>query len=196
MLSSTDSINAASRNHQSLTIRTQKPNNGKSLKEVVLHHPSMSPPLEDWVLFPDQVIHTKHSTVRESRARQAKKRMQPAEPSRSSSAHNTAMSRTAPASSRNTSMSSLSEEPRVRNVSFSALDRPNNINRSTSNVAEESPRSPPRAKAPQRLPTPDLSDVEEDSFWSCCGSSEGSQWDQMDHAIDVPTSSGGEFFLV
>ena len=178
MLSSANSINPPNSNHQSSTIPTQKSSNRKPLKEVVLHHPLMPTPLEDWILFPDQLIHTKHSIVRDSRARQAKKRLQPEEPSRPSSAYTTATSRATSTSSRNTS------------------DRPGDVAKSTSNVAEESPRNPPRMKTPQRLPTPDLSDVEQDSFWSCCGSSKESLRDEMDCAIRVPTIFAGRFFLI
>lgn len=167
MLPSMDFINAPGRNHQSsIKIRTQKANNVKSLTAVVLHHPLLPPPPEDWVLFPEHIIHTKHSNARDSRARQAKERLQPAEPSRSSSM------RTTPTTSRNTSTSFSTKEPRDQSDSPSKLDRPSNV--AKSNVAVESPRNPPSLKAPQRLQTPDLSDVEEDGFWSCCGSSERS----------------------
>lgn len=169
---SIDSINDPSRNPQSSTIRTQKSSNGKPVKAVVHYHPLISPPLEDWVLFPDQVIQTKHSTVRDTRARRAKKRLQPAE-GRPSSVHTTEMSRATSTSSKNTSILSI-EEPRDQSNSSSTLDRPDNITKSVGNVAEQSPRNPPRVKESQRLPTPDLSDVEEEGFWSCCGSSERS----------------------
>lgn len=175
MLSSTDSINTPGRNHQPSTIRTQNPSNGKPSKAVVLHHPLMSPPPEDWVLFPDQVIHSKHSTVRDSRARPAKKRLHPAgQSSRSSSANTTEMSRATSTSSRNTSISSCTEEPFDERNSSSKLDRSENITKTISNdeVAEEGPRNPPKVKVPQRLPTPDLSDLDENGFWSCCGSTE------------------------
>ena len=35
--------------------------------------------------------------------------------------------------------------------------------------------TPPPAPLPPRLPTPDLSDVDEDAFWSCCKASESSK---------------------
>ncbi|MCJ1264396.1 hypothetical protein MMC22_004267 [Lobaria immixta] len=189
MLSSTtpNPINPPNSNHQSPTIPTQKSSNRKPLKEVVLHHPLMPTPLEDWILFPDQIIHTKHSIVRDSRARQAKERLQPEEPSRPSSAYTTVTSRATSTSSRNTSISSFIEEPRDQSNSPCTSDRPGDVAKSTSYVAEESPRNPPRMKTPQRLPTPDLSDVEQDSFWSCCGSSEESLRDEMDCAIRGPT---------
>ena len=173
MLSSTDVIKAHGSNHQSSTIRARKSSLGNPLKKAVLHHPLTSPPLEDWVLFPDQVIHTKHSTVRDSRMRQAKEHLQPAELSRLSLVSTTETSCATSTSSRIISISSFKEEQRHQSNSSSTLDRPSNIGKSTSNVAEESRRNPPRVKVPQRLPTPDLSDVEEDGFWSCCGSSEG-----------------------
>lgn len=189
MLSSTNPINAPRCEHQSSTIRTQKMSNGKPVKEVVIHHPLMSPPLEDWVLFPGKVIHTKHSTIRDSRVRQAKELLQPAEQSRSSSAHTTTTSRATSTSSRNTSISSFIEEPRDQSDSSSALVRRGKITKPTGNVvggSPDSPTNPPRVNVPQRLPTPDLSDVEEDDFWSCCGSSKRGRCDQMDCAIDVP----------
>lgn len=192
MLSSANSINPPNSNHQSSTIPTQESSNRKPLKEVVLHHPLMPPPLEDWILFPNQVIHTKHSIVRDSRTRQAKKRLQPEEPSRPSSAYTTATSRATSTSSRNTSISSFTEEPRDQSSSPCTLDRPGDATKFTSNVAEESPGNPLRMKTPQRLPTPDLSDVEQDIFWTCCGSSEESLKDEM----GVPTIFAGRFFLI
>lgn len=173
MLSSTDAIKAPGSNHQSSTIRAGKSSFGNPLKKPVLHHPLTSPPLEDWVLFPDQVIHTKHSTVRDSRVRQVKERLQPAELSRPSLVGTTETSRATSTSSRITSVFSFKEEQRHQSNLSRPLDRPGNIGKSASSVAEESLRNPPRVKVPQRLPTPDLSDVEEDGFWSCCGSSEG-----------------------
>ncbi|MCJ1425598.1 hypothetical protein MMC29_003498, partial [Sticta canariensis] len=173
MLSSTDVIKGPGSNHQSSTIRARKSSLGNPSKKAVLHHPLTSPPLEDWVLFPDQVIHTKHSTVRDSRMRQAKERLHPAELSRLPLVSTTETSRATSTSSRITSVSSFKEEQQHQSNSSSTLDRPSNIGKSTSNVAEESRRNPPRVKIPQRLPTPDLSDVDEDGFWSCCGSSEG-----------------------
>ena len=41
---------------------------------------------------------------------------------------------------------------------------------------------PPKAPIPQRLPTPDMSDVEQDDFWTCC--------------IDPNATEGGEGHLV
>ena len=41
---------------------------------------------------------------------------------------------------------------------------------------------PPKAPMPQRLPTPDMSDVEQDDFWTCC--------------IDPNATEGGERHLV
>lgn len=63
--------------------------------------------------------------------------------------------------------------------------------------------TPPAAPLPPRLPTPDLSDVDEDAFWSCCRPSESSKcsnpcygrtdndddevgiWDQMGKRLHV-----------
>lgn len=179
MLSSTDTIKTPGSNHQSSTIRARKSSFGIPCKKAVVHHPLTSPPLEDWVLFPDQVILTKHSTVRDFRVRQARESLQPAELSGLSLASTTETSRVTSTSStsnssRITSVSSIKEEQRHQSISSSTLDWPGHIGKSASIVAEESPRNPPRVKVPQRLPTPDLSDVEEDGFWSCCGSSERS----------------------
>ncbi|MCJ1464116.1 hypothetical protein MMC07_002729 [Pseudocyphellaria aurata] len=175
MLPSIAFIDAPDQNHQSsIKNRTQNANNGKSLKAVVLHHPLLSTPPEDWVLFPEQIIRKKHSSVRNFRARQAKERLQPAKPSRSSPTRTTELSRSISITSRSESTSVSTEEPRDQSDSSSKLDRPRDVAKSNSNVAIESPREPPKVKAPQRLPTPDISDVEEDGFWSCCGSSERS----------------------
>ncbi|KAL2041895.1 hypothetical protein N7G274_005082 [Stereocaulon virgatum] len=51
-------------------------------------------------------------------------------------------------------------------------------------------RVPPPAPRPPRLPTPDLSDVEEDELWSCCRSFSGSA-DRVSHECnDIDSDEG------
>ena len=53
--------------------------------------------------------------------------------------------------------------------------------------------TPPPAPLPPRLPTPELSDVDEDAFWSCCRSSKSSRCNNLNDRTD-DTDEDGELW--
>lgn len=152
--------------HQSSSASSRASMKRKPQKEVVLHHPTTSPPAEDWVLFPDEVITTKNSSVQSSRCRDPREHAQPRHPRRPS----TRLERSEENREKDSRVTQDMEYLK-RTLSASRLDYAH----VSSRASERCEAKPPSlAKFPERLPTPDLSDIEEDYYWSCCGSSESS----------------------
>ena len=54
--------------------------------------------------------------------------------------------------------------------------------------------TPPPAPLPPRLPTPELSDVEEDAFWSCCRSSKSSKCSNLSNDRTDDTDKDGSLW--
>lgn len=146
----------------------------KTPREVVLHHPMATPPPEDWILYPDEVIITKHSSVRRRRSCAIKD--QQSEDSRR------------PWIRRDPIKEKSGETPHVLQDVQSLKKIPSTPSESPDSGAPAwegngcGAKRQPKLKFPERLPTPDLSDIEEDGFWSCCGSSESSTLRGLDGA--------------
>ena len=134
----------------------------------MLHHPSVPPPAEDWILFPKEVIVTKHCSVHVTRSRKAK----PVSQMRKSSQPMSASEET---QARFKQIISACAKPCQRDVLNTALEQSfataEPFDEAVGDHVEKSPKTEPL----QRLPTPDISDIDEDSFWFCCGSSDGSR---------------------
>ena len=153
--------------------RYQSPlaSSGKSIKrktprEVVLHHPAAPPPPEDWILYPDDVIITKHSSVRHDRSCKIK------EPQSTGSHRPWIRPDQAKENTRDHSHVYQNVQ-RLKNIPSTPSTSPNSAAPALSSNRGDAKKQP-KPKFLERLPTPDLSDIEEDCFWSCCGSSEGS----------------------
>ena len=138
---------------------------GKYTKKVMIHQPGSSLPPDDFVLFPQDVVKEKHSSIRDARTRKPT-------PPKSAKFPSSPMPRDhviepkAPTPSR--------REARRHSGRSVCLDHMSTVN-CTVDCAnaklQGQTKMPPKAPLPPRLPTPDLSEVEEDDLWSCCGSS-------------------------
>lgn len=145
--------------------------NGKLMKpklprEVVLHHLMAPPPPEDWILFPEEVIITKNSSVRGNRPCKLKR------VSRTENSHQPWIRRDR--TDMESEGSRVRQDMQSRTETLGVPSKPHGAIAPTWEGKQRVTRNPPELKFPERLPTPDLSDVEEDGFWSCCGSSEES----------------------
>lgn len=153
---------------QSSLIPARRLKKTRSAKDVVLHHPSAPSPAEDWILFPDEVIVTKHCSVRVTRSRKAKPVLQMGKSSQP-------MPTSEETQARFKQIISACAKPCQRDALNSVLKQSfataETFDEAVGDHVEKSPKPEPL----QRLPTPDISDVDEDSFWSCCGSSDGSR---------------------
>ncbi|KAI4114952.1 MAG: hypothetical protein LQ338_007932 [Usnochroma carphineum] len=135
-------------------------------EDDVVHNTMTASPTEDWVLYPDDVVIVKHSTVREKRAQ--KPRRAQTEMCAGKAVRPT-MLPTPPGSS----PAQTECQRRVgKKFVYSTQDLQGVHDRLTSG-----PTNPPavgdwrmrtQPSRPYKLPTPDISDVDEDEFWACC----------------------------
>lgn len=160
-------------NYQESSNQTRQPTTRRSIKEVVIHYPIMSPPMEDWVLFPDEVIKCKSSSVRNLQNHTASKSS--FRPDKSRECPSSATQSASTTTMKTSSQSLIAHASQERSRSLRTSDQPGFIKKSLETATKDIGDKPPKAKAPRRLPTPDLSDVEEDDFWSCCGSAASSR---------------------
>lgn len=174
MLSLATPNNDSGSNHQQSSNRTQKPTKIRhSIKEVVVHHHMMSPAMEDWILFPDEVIRCKNSSVRTLQNRKTPKSS--LRPDKSLECPSTSKQTASTMTKESSSQSLIAHESQDRSRSLRTSDQLGVIKKSLDTATKDIGANPPKVKAPQRLPTPELSDMEEDGFWSCCGSAESSR---------------------
>ncbi len=165
MSSTTPTINKKASINQMSSTQHAKPKKSKNSKKVMIHQTGSPLPPDDFVLFPQDVVKEKHSTVRDAKSRRlttpksAKRSSSPMPPYH-------AIEPKAPRPSRRDAHKSPGR--------IVCLDHMSTVN-CTVDCGNAKPlahlKMPPEAPSPPRLPTPDLSDVEEDDLWSCCGSS-------------------------
>ena len=158
----------------------------------MIHQSGSRLPPDDFVLFPQDVVKEKHSSVRDAKSR---KPTAPKNAKRSSSP----MPRHHGIELKEPTPSRLdAHKPSRRPV---CLDHMSTVN-CTVDRGNAKPlahlKMLPKAPSPPRLPTPDLSDLEEGDLWSCCGSSwsslgnehnrcnrkADSMWDEMGASSD------------
>lgn len=154
-------------NYRKSSNRTRHPiENRHSIKEAVPHHHQvMLPPTEDWILFPDEVVKCKNPRVRNVQNRttpksylRKEKSLESLQPSR------IACAGTSKASSHPLAAHDSQDCAR----SLRSSDQLGIIEKSLDTTTNDGGSNPPKMKRPPRLPTPDLSEVDEDEFWSCC----------------------------
>ena len=169
MSSTTTTITQTPSKHQTL-IKSSKPTKRNKTAKKVLLHQSMTPSQEyDFTLFPPEVKVEKNSSLRHSRVKDS---VRPPSPSRETlsprdnhvTGHKAAMA------------------PRLVGQRAPKPFRPSTClhHMSARNCTPEcrdfrllpETHVPPKAPLPPRLPTPELSDLDEDDLWSCCRASE------------------------
>lgn len=172
LFSSTKFIDHGTTVHSISTTQNEGEKCRANLKKPVLLYPAMTPPSNDFILFPDTVIVEKHSSTKTARARDAAR----------SSSTSTSMS---------LSSSSLSATPNIyrtmsKDVSPSNANTSIKRSKKTKNLIDQKVVAdqrrndvPPPAPTPPRLATPDVTDVDEDELWSCCRSSESDDLDSI-----------------
>ncbi|KAL8920490.1 MAG: hypothetical protein Q9208_006239 [Pyrenodesmia sp. 3 TL-2023] len=147
----------------------EAPQKQQRKRNVVVHNTMAATPTEDWVLYPDNVVTVKNSTVREQRT--VKSRTQPRTKTTlgNGMAVRPMMLPTPPGSSPAQSGRERVVERRDATKFHDVPDlhdRPTSGSTSVPAVVSQKTRTEPYY--PHRLPTPDLSDVDEDEFWACC----------------------------
>lgn len=142
-----------------------KTTKSKKSKKVTIHQSGSPLPPDDFVLFPQDVVKEKHSSVRDAKPRKPTA-PKSARTSSSPRPRHHVIEPKATTSSRRTA-----RMPSERPVCLTHMSTVN----CTIDCVNAKPlaplNTPPKAPSPSRLPTPDVSDLEEDALWSCCGSS-------------------------
>ena len=159
-------INDNKKSHQKSINPSKQTKKSDDSKKSLLHQPLPSPPPEDWVLFPGDIIVEQHSSISHTSTRKlgktenAKQQMSPVPYHDHHVTENkaAASSRLEP------------RKPYRRSTCLKHLSAINCTARCFDAKPLADPRMPPAAPLPPRLSTPDLSDFEEDEFWSCCKS--------------------------
>ncbi|KAL9576463.1 MAG: hypothetical protein Q9212_007075 [Teloschistes hypoglaucus] len=136
---------------------------------TVVHNHKMTTPTEDWTLYPDDVVVVKHSSIRPRKAQKVCLKSHAEESAFDVAMMQPSMPPTPPGDS---------PETRTRE---SRAYKDNRSSKQTSHHWKLRPTVEkselPAAKLqttqmvtshPHRLPTPDISDVDEDGFWGCC----------------------------
>lgn len=186
MPSTSHNINDKASNDHQPVIQLIKPKKSKHSKKSMLHHPTMPLLANDWTLFPQDLVKNRCLSIKDTKTGEHEKTQ----------------------SAKQTSSLPLMPpiyhviEPKVAGSSKHdarklprhtvCLEHMSAYNCTVACAKAKAPapadrKIPPRAPSPPKLPTPDLSDCEEEELWSCCGSwqSLGSSrdgddvWDEM-----------------
>ncbi|KAI4182908.1 MAG: hypothetical protein LQ346_006452 [Caloplaca aetnensis] len=138
-------------------------------QNVVVHNTMTATPAEDWILYPDNVMIVKNSTIRDRTTENTRRQTHAKSTQADGVTVRPMMPPTPPGSS---PAQSERERAAQRNGALRCQDlRDLNdppTSGATSAPAEVSQRPRTDTSYPYRLPTPDLSDVDEDEFWACC----------------------------
>lgn len=174
--------NTTSINQMSWT-QLVKSRNSKQSKKVMIHQPGSPLPPDDFVLFPQDVVKEKHSSVRDV------KPLRPTTP-KSAKMSSSPVPRHHMIESEAPTPSRLG--PRRPSARPACLTHMSTVN-CTVDCANAKPlahlKIPPKAPSPSRVPTPDVPELEENDLWSCCGSSwsslsdENSRYDGKDDSL-------------
>ncbi|KAI4181000.1 MAG: hypothetical protein L6R41_006878 [Letrouitia leprolyta] len=127
-------------------------------------------PIEDWILYPDEVVVTKHSSVKERRGNSEKSYSD----SKVCSIKTTRpeMPPTPPGSN---PASTEDERALKKTITYTRKAPQSTQGQPTSGAFIPPTLADGKARRGvsfhHRLPTPDISDVDEDEFWACCKNS-------------------------
>ena len=187
MSSTTRTTSHNKKGHQKSIAPSEQTKKSDDSKKLLLHQLLPSPPPEDWVLFPGDVVVEKYSSISHASTRKlaktgsAKQQMSPMPHHDHHVTENKAAAR-----------SRLEpRKPYRRSTCLEHLSAINCTARCFDTKPLADPRMPPAAPLPPRLPTPDLSDVEEDEFWSCCKSFNRSARNVSNDCTDVDDEGDG-----
>ncbi|KAL8868100.1 MAG: hypothetical protein Q9174_005214 [Haloplaca sp. 1 TL-2023] len=138
---------------------------------VVIHNTKMPIPAEDWTLFPDEVVTIKHTSIRKRKTESVYVIAETESRDRNEKTAGPTMLPTPPdsnPSNANRKIKRLREDASKGKAGQDLLKRPTSSQLDHQAVAAK--RDERTDRHPHRLPTPDISDVDEDEMWPCGGS--------------------------
>lgn len=179
--------------HQPSTLQFTNPKKSKSPKRVLLHHPMAPSQLDDWVLFPQDTVTHKHSSVRHVKCRKDMKSATNGRQTLPLPDSHVIRSKAATLARCDESRRRQSPKPYKPSTCLYHMSA-RNCTPACADVKSLSETStPPKAPSPPRLPTPDLSDFEDEDLWSCCRFSESTQSNESDES-NVSVQHDDEFW--
>lgn len=151
---------------------TAPPKNSK--RQAVVVYNRMTPtPTEDWVLYGDEVITVRHSSIRQRKANQVCQTSSTDKKLLNTGTTRPTMLPTPPGSSPAHSEREKKQNEDNRPVRQDDRDPYRQTTSKCLNSREVGgSTSSMRGTTAYRLPTPDLSDVDEDEMWACCNGSD------------------------
>ncbi|KAL8804686.1 MAG: hypothetical protein Q9200_005713 [Gallowayella weberi] len=157
--------NANGSHAQSSTVRQKT----TQRQTVVVHNTMTATATEDWILFGDDTVTVKHSSIRKRKAENIYSVSHVNGNSRKARVTGPTMPPTPPGSSPAVDYSEKKDDRELRSAgkAFEQTHGRPTLGRLPPHELEDS-RNLARGSSSYRLPTPDLSDVEEDEMWACC----------------------------
>ena len=142
-------------------------------QHTVTIHSTMTPtPAEDWTLFPDEVVAVKHTSIRKRKTETTKAAAKSESPDRTQKTGGPTMLPTPPDSNSgnaNRKRKGLREDASRGKAGQNLWEGPTSTQLDHQAVATQQEERTNRH--PHRLPTPDISNVDEDEMWPCHGAS-------------------------
>ncbi|KAI4168680.1 MAG: hypothetical protein LQ343_006183 [Gyalolechia ehrenbergii] len=136
-------------------------------QNVTVHNMMRATPPEDWTLYPEEVVRSKHSSVKEQKGTSQKSR------SNLKNGVFTAAGPKIPPTPPGSNPASVEDKRTVQRtnactqIAAQSLQGPPTFGASDPPAMADK-RIQRHVSYPHRLPTPDISDVDEDEFWACC----------------------------
>ncbi|KAL8708373.1 MAG: hypothetical protein Q9220_006754 [cf. Caloplaca sp. 1 TL-2023] len=136
---------------------------------TIIHNEMTATMAEDWILYPEETVIAKNSSIRK---RESERLCTASCVQQNSCAHKAIQSSVLSARPDSSSAQIRSDAKGKKNIAHGKKASRNPASRPTSEVLDPAVQDhyPKERKSifPYRLPTPDLSDVDEDEMWSCC----------------------------
>lgn len=136
---------------------------------IIVHNMRTPTPTEDWVLYGDEAVTVKHSSIRQRKADKVCRTLSTEKKSCETKTARPTLPPTPPGSS-----PTYSEREKQQNGEGKSIRQSdsNHQRHSTFNHLKQcdvgDSTSAMRGTIAYRLPTPDLSDIDEDDMWACC----------------------------
>ena len=156
----------------------------RNSRKIMVHQPVSPSPPDDWVLYPQDIVTEKHSSVRHD---PKSRHVRTVDSSRASPSLPKSRVMELNAVKMADAEKSQAPKPFIPSTCLNHMSARNCTTACFEVEPLHATRAPPKAPSPPRLQTPDLSDFGEDDVWSCCKSSEAS-------ASDSGVQDGDDFW--
>lgn len=160
-------------NHRYGGQESRVPRNAKSRHAVVVHNALGPTPADDWVLYPEETVKHKNLNIKETRKQKYCSGVYNTNEKATSREMRPRLPPTPPENTPTKSERKAQLEASFRSsIDIPSRKTPKSANGGGGTMNDDHRRMLLQAPFQQRLPTPDLSDIEGDDLWSCCAKKE------------------------